>query len=262
MQNSCVLFPVGPYGITEVLYRGKKTCVYRAIMMMRKDEQQQQQQQQQKTFLIKALENATLLDVARLSNEFSVLKELEQVEGVVRPVELISTPEKGLVLVLEDLHGQTLRRLMTLRKHQQQTGGGKMPLDLAQFFKVAIEVMRVVKRLHERGYVHKDIKPGNINLLFNNKEEEVRVELFGFGLCEKQRHHRGGQICAAASVTNQCQEITSARLDGALTEQEKEEREAKLKAGGTWPFMSPEQTGRTKSPVDYRTDFYSFGTIV
>ncbi len=265
-----ILFSVGPYGVTEVLQRGTPCgALFRAI---RKDllppsspgEQCEMKKKDNNTFLIKALLGAAARPSmhARLSREFSVLKELEKdhVEGVIRPVELFTTPEQNLVLVLQDdwhqqQHGHTLRQLITTdkawrRKEKEKTKG----IDLKQFFMIAIGIVQVLKRLHQRGLVHKNISPDSICVLLPPSDEEdkggeeVKVQLMDFGICEEM-HQRSARV----PKTNYHKNTTLAK--GAEEEEEEEK-----KTEGNWAYMAPEQTGRTKRVVDHRTDFYSLGT--
>ncbi len=285
-NNTGVLFSVGPYGITEALPYHHESCnnnggaLFRAIIRIDLPSQMPPQQNRMNTirttrttttttwgyYLLKMLLGSATTRPAmrgRLIHEFAMLKELEEqhVNGVVRPVELISTPERGLVLVLQQeqdwyQHGLTLRQLLLAKKKQEGRVG------LKQFFMIAIGIVAVLQSLHERGYVHKDIKPDSIEVLFvSSKEEEeaeeVKVQLLDFGICERQKlkhqHHQPSTHVAEANNTSS--------LEGEEQESSKEEEEQKKKkkAEGTWAYMSPEQTGRTKRLVDHRTDFYSLG---
>ncbi len=320
-----LLFSVGPYGITEALPHCHhqdghcNSALYRAIRTDQSSSALGQHLQSKSTttttrttFLLKMLlGGATTRPATRatLRHEFKVLKELQdgQVDGVIRPVELISTPERGLVLVLQDLedwhphphhhnhchccqhhHGQTLRQLITSissfsnkaerslrgldnnhhhndgkQKKKQKTKKKKERITLKQFFMIAIGIVEVLQRLHKRGYVHKDIKPDSIGVLFlplkedkeeggrGEREEVVKVQLLDFDSSEKLKQH--------AADTHKLGKKEEEEEEKYSSEEEKETKEKKTE--GTWAYMSPEQTGRTKRLVDYRTDFYSLGKI-
>ncbi len=250
-----ILFSVGPYGVVEVLQESAPFVVFRAI---RKDLEMRLKERKE-AFLIKAIRSTTTRQsMARLSHEFRVLKALEEdhVEGVIRPVELINTLEMGLVLVMRDWQQQryTLRQLIdtttyalhsSIECHQQETERSKRILDLKQFFMIAIGIVEVLKRLHERGFVHKDIKPDSVHLLSFIDNQEIKVQLFGLDICEKQQMHH----CV--------REEKQAKDDDDDDDDEEEEE----KSEGTWAYMSPEQTGRTNRLVDHRSDFYSLGKL-
>ncbi len=71
--------------------------------------------------------------------------------GVVRPLEL--ERERGrTMLVLEDPGGEPLHRLRL-----------RLPMELGQFLRTcALPLPQLSAKLHQRGLVHKDIKPANI----------------------------------------------------------------------------------------------------
>jgi len=100
----------------------------------------------------------------------------------------------------------------------------RRPLELERFFSIAIQITDVLSRVHERRVVHRDIKPTNILI----EPDTGRVFLADFGisvLLETERR----QI-----------------YDPAIVE-------------GTLPYISPEQSGRTRRVVDFRSDLYSLG---
>jgi serine/threonine protein kinase len=66
-----------------------------------------------------------------------------------RPVAL--THHNGrMTLVLEDPGGAPLDRLL-----------GR-PMEVSHFLRIAIPIAAALRRVHERGLIHKDIKPANI----------------------------------------------------------------------------------------------------
>ena len=67
----------------------------------------------------------------------------------VRPLELVR--ERGrTMLVLEDPGGEPLERLLGA------------PMEMGRFLRLAIGIAAALGKLHQRGLVHKDIKPANI----------------------------------------------------------------------------------------------------
>jgi serine/threonine protein kinase len=103
------------------------------------------------------------------------------------------------------------------------------PVHMPLFLDVAIELIAIIGRLHRKGVIHKDIHSGNIMVCTDG--DPVRVYLTGLGI---------------ASL-----------LPGQLAE-----KTTPNKLEGTLAVMSPEQTGRMNRPVDFRTDFYSYGVVL
>ena len=143
-------------------------------------------------------EHPTPSNLERLAHEFGLKDELDGAWAV-RPLELLRNSQ-GTMLLLEDPGGEPLaRRLGT-------------PMEVGQFLRLAIGIVRALGKTHQHGLVHKDLKPTNI--LVTGVDAEVR--LTGFGLASRLRRER-------------------------LLPEPPEE------LIGTLAYMSPEQTGRTNA---------------
>jgi serine/threonine protein kinase len=116
------------------------------------------------------------------------------------------------MLVLEDPGGEPLDLLLGA------------PMEVGHFLRLATGIAMALDKLHQRGLVHKDIKPTNI--LVNSATGEVR--LTGFGI--------------ASRLSRERQAIEPPE---ALT--------------GTLAYMAPEQTGRMNRSIDSRSDLYALG---
>ncbi len=128
-----------------------------------------------------------------------------------RPLELVS--ERGrTMLLLEDYGAEPLARLL----------GG--PMELGRFLRLAIGIAGALRKAHQRGLIHKDLKPGHI--LVNCADGRVR--LTGFGIASRLPRERQ-------------------RLEPPET------------IAGTLAYMAPEQTGRMNRSIDSRSDLYSLG---
>src|ERR1700690_947235 len=148
--------------------------------------------------------------VRRLEHEYELRAALDP-NWAARPVAL--APRSGrMALVLEDPGGEPLDRLL-----------GE-PLELTRFLHIAIPLVAAIRQMHERGLIHKDIKPANI-LVDTTRE---RAWLTGFGVASRvPREHRAPEPPEVIA--------------------------------GTLAYMAPEQTGRMNRSVDSRSDLYALG---
>ena len=164
----------------------------------------------QRLVLLKIMRDASNQAAAeRLEREAILLRELSM-EGLLLKGELLHSAE-GNVLIWEDCGGISLPRLVALS-----------PLELKRFFRIALQLTRLLGALHQRGMVHHHLNPGGILI------EPTTDQIW---------------------LTN---------LEYASTD----EIHTKPPAGcNSLVYISPEQTGRMNRTVDYRTDFYSLGII-
>ncbi|MFN3236432.1 MAG: ATP-binding protein [Pseudomonadales bacterium] len=100
------------------------------------------------------------------------------------------------------------------------------PLTVADIFKLAQLLTQALDDLHSFGVIYKNLNPANI--LVNEDYTQLRLINFGLAVFENinQDRSEGSQFEVAAE------------------------------------YISPEQTGRLNSAVDYRTDIYSLGTCL
>src|ERR1700694_3409051 len=98
--------------------------------------------------LLVAAEETLLGSVERLEHEYALKGELDA-GWAARPVALTYYNDR-MALVLEDPGGAPLDRLL-----------GR-PLEISHFLRIAIPLAGVLRQVHERGLIHKDIKPANI----------------------------------------------------------------------------------------------------
>ena len=122
--------------------------------------------------VLPAAEHPSRSSLDRLAHEYALKDELDGTWAV-RPLELTSDDARP-VLVLEDTGGKPLHQLLGA------------PMEVGEFLRLAIRISTALSRLHERGLVHKDIKPANI--LVNDTTGEVR--LTGFGIASRLSRER------------------------------------------------------------------------
>jgi serine/threonine protein kinase len=150
----------------------------------------------------------------RLAHEHGLKEELDGAWAV-RPLEIVRDGGRTM-LVLEDIGAfEPLDRLLAA------------PMEVGKFLHLAIGIAEALGKLHERGLVHKDIKPANI--LVNRTTREAK--LTGFGIASRRRRER--------QAPDPPQTIA-----------------------GTLAYMAPEQTGRMNRAIDSRSDLYALGVTL
>src|SRR4029077_14202343 len=158
-------------------------------------------------------EDTSLGCVARLEHEFALKAELNA-DWAARPVALTHHNDR-MRLVLDDPGGTPVDRLL-----------GR-PLGVSHFLRIAIPLAGALRRVHERGLFHKDIKPANILL----DAASGGVWLTGLGIALR---------------------LPRARQAPAPPES----------IAGTLAYMAPEQTGRMNRSIDARSDLYALGVTL
>ncbi|MBV8578030.1 MAG: AAA family ATPase, partial [Acetobacteraceae bacterium] len=129
---------------------------------------------------------------------------------------MVLEPERGVMaLRLEDAGGEPLERFMG------------SPMETGAFLRLAIAIASVLGKLHQRGLVHKDVKPANI--LVDLETGETR--LTGFDL--------------------------ASRLP-----RERQAPDPPEFIAGTLAYMAPEQSGRMNRSIDSRSDLYALGVTL
>jgi serine/threonine protein kinase len=119
------------------------------------------------------------------------------------------------MLLLEDPGGEPLARRLGA------------PMEAGRFLPLAIGIVTALGKAHQRGLVHKDVKPAHI--LVNC--EDGRVRLTGFGIASRLARERRPPGPPEFIV-------------------------------GTLPYMAPEQTGWMNRSIDFRSDLYSLGVTL
>ncbi len=131
----------------------------------------------------------------------------------------------------------------------QYVGGGtlrdqlrnKRPLEPQRAIHYTIQMARALHHAHQRGIVHRDVKPQNMLV---SSADASHLLLSDFGIA---KIYQGGEDSAAISEMP-----TRAGSDSSLTNVDQ--------IIGTADYMSPEQA--TGLPVDARTDVYALGVVL
>jgi len=146
----------------------------------------------------------------RLRHEYELQNVLDSTWAL-RPVDLVR--ERGqTMLVVDYTGGEPLDRLVL------------QPMEMGQFLQLSVALSGAVGQLHERGLIHKDLKPANVLV----DSVTGRVRLTGFGIASRLPRER--------------QSLDPPEF-----------------IAGTLAYMAPEQTGRVNRSIDSRSDLYSLG---
>ncbi len=139
------------YGITELLYLGSRTVVYRAM-----------QEVAQRSVVIKMLrpEYPSLNELAQFRHQYSIAKNLV-IPGIIQPLSLESLGNR-YALVMEDCGGIALDQYI-----RQQS------LSLSDVLAIALQIAEILQELHQARVIHKDIKPAN--LLIHPESKQLKL---------------------------------------------------------------------------------------
>ncbi|MDB4938152.1 MAG: Serine/threonine protein kinase PrkC, regulator of stationary phase [Labilithrix sp.] len=127
-------------------------------------------------------------------------------------------------IVMELLEGRDLGQYLEVE--------AKVPPDLV--VEIVGQLARALDRAHEKGIIHRDIKPGNIYLCDVGRSGEVFVKLLDFGIA------KGVETSGIAN------RVDSGTKTGSMI--------------GSPFYMSPEQILGSKD-IDHRSDLWSVGVV-
>ncbi len=193
---------LGPYRIERLLGRGGMGTVYAGVHL-----------ETGQRAAIKSL-SVAVADDSNLRERF--LTEIETLKKLKHPniVQLYGDGEQDghLFYVMELVEGQTLQE-------ELQTGHR---FDWQEVTTITIEVCQALKHAHDRGVIHRDLKPGN---LLRTTDGHIKLSDFGIAKLFGATH-----LTVAGSVV------------------------------GTADYMAPEQA--EGKPITARTDLYSLGALM
>src|SRR4051812_44902355 len=162
----------------------------------------------------------------RFRREARILSTVDH-PAVVRVIDFESRPE-ATILVLELAEGETLEKVMR---------GG--PLAPERAIPILAQLSEGLGAIHEKGIVHRDIKPQNVVLTPTPRGEQAR--LLDFGIARLMEIPDGLDLGAALGGP-----------DNPFISQPGQ-------VVGTPAYVAPEQA--VAGPLDTRTDVYSFGVL-
>jgi len=205
---------LGPYEILGLLGAGGMGEVYRA-----------HDPRLGREVAVKILPEAFSQDparLARLDREARALAALNH-PGIAA-IHGIEESDSGRFLVLELVEGETLATRLS-----------RGPLPVEEALAVCRQIAEALEVAHEKGLIHRDLKPGNVMVTPDEK-----VKLLDFGLAKGIEGEASGSDPESPTLPR------PPTGEGVIL--------------GTAAYMSPEQA-RGK-PLDKRTDIWSFGCVL
>src|SRR5580704_133696 len=128
-------------------------------------------------------------------------------------------------IVMELVEGETL---------QVRLKRGPIPVDEA--LTIAKQISEALEAAHEKGVIHRDLKPGNVMITGDGK-----VKVLDFGLAKAMESDTSN-----ADLSNSPTMMSGGSMPGMIL--------------GTAAYMSPEQAKGRR--VDKRTDIFAFGCVL
>ncbi|MGB3534054.1 MAG: AAA family ATPase [Microcoleaceae cyanobacterium] len=154
MQNQ--LMTINGYQISEQLYQGSRTIVYRA-----------HKQSNHQPVIIKLMrsEYPSFLELIQFRNQYIITKNLK-IPGIIHPYSL-ENYQNSFALIMEDFGGISLKKYMNDKC-----------INISDFLIIAIQITEILDQLYQNRVIHKDIKPANILIDPDTKE----VKLIDFSI--------------------------------------------------------------------------------
>jgi PAS domain S-box-containing protein len=140
------------YQITEELYNGSRTQVYRGY-----------RQHDSLPVVVKLLKNPfpTFSELVQFRNQYTIAKNLNS--PLIIQTYSLEPYQNGYVLVMEDFGGISLKEWALARNRQ----------SLTEFLPIAIALCNALEILYREQIIHKDIKPSNI--LINPQTKQIKL---------------------------------------------------------------------------------------
>lgn len=219
---------IGGYAIIKRIGEGGMGVVYEAM-----------QQSPRRPVALKIIRGGTYVDeqaVRMFQREVQALARLKH-PGIAAIYESGRTDEGQHFFAMELVRGSRLN------DHLQHDGSTapKSKAAARERLELFLKICDAVSYAHQRGVIHRDLKPGNILVVQEEISTEsgkvagqLEIKVLDFGLARITEEDMAG-----ASIVTQ---------PGTLQ--------------GTVPYMSPEQIRANKDQMDLRTDVYSLGVIL
>jgi serine/threonine-protein kinase len=206
---------IGSYEVTALLGKGGMGEVYRARDTKLKRE----------------------VAIKVLPDEFS--RDGERADRFQREAEVLASLNHPNIGAIYDLEEADDIRFLVLELVEGETLAERIqrgPIPIEEALKIAHSICEALEAAHERGIVHRDMKPGNVKIT-----PEGKVKVLDFGLAKAlDPAPRSGNLSNSPTLT-----IAGTQAGMIL---------------GTAAYMSPEQAKGFNT--DQRSDIFSFGAVL
>ncbi|HEX5052432.1 MAG TPA: protein kinase [Planctomycetota bacterium] len=203
---------IGAYRVLDTLGEGGMGTVYLA-------EQSQPVKRRVALKLIKLGMDSKAV-VARFEQERQALAMMQH-DGIARVFDCGTTERGQPYFVMELVRGVPLNEFCDRNR-----------LSLAARIRLLQQVCAAVTHAHQKGVVHRDLKPGNV--LVSDEESRRSVKIIDFGLAKAM-----GQKLVEATLFTEAGQVV-----------------------GTPEYMAPEQADPTNQDIDTRADVYALGVML
>ncbi|WP_445632467.1 histidine kinase [Nostoc sp. DSM 114161] len=147
------LIKIPEYSITEELYNGSRTLVYRGY-----------RETDSLAVAIKLLKNPypSFNELVQFRNQYTIAKNLNS--PLIIQTYSLEAYQNGYGLIMEDFGGISVKQWISQRK---------TALYMEEFLQIAIAMCKTLEILYHQRIIHKDIKPSNI--LINPETQQIKL---------------------------------------------------------------------------------------
>lgn len=160
--------------------------------------------------------------VARFQAERQALAMMDH-SGIAKVFDAGETPDGRPFFVMELIRGKPITEFCDRKR-----------LSIRQRIELFVKVCSAVQHAHQRGVIHRDIKPTNI--LVSEQDGQYLAKVIDFGLAKAVQHTN---LLTDESLSTEFGQVV-----------------------GTVQYMSPEQAEINHLAIDTRTDVYSLGVLL
>ena len=118
---------------------------------------------------------------SHLPLEYSILKDIQDNEGIPKIYKLIETKKHNYLIM--DYLGKSIDKLFT---------NCNKKFSLKTVCEIGYQMVQRIEYVHSKGYIHRDIKPGNFVL--GRNENKAKLFIIDFGLAKKYIDENGKHI--------------------------------------------------------------------